>query len=91
MEFGEALTSEDLLFPSISGGKLNGPAVNAIVKRIAAHAELKGRYTGATAALQGGMAMEQIRAIGGWESKAVLLYLRSIAAANNGASFKMGL
>ncbi len=87
-----------ILFPSASGKPISGQTVNAVVKRVATHAGLVGRYSGhsmriggATAALQGGMSMEQIRAIGGWESKAVLLYLRSIAAANNKASQKMGL
>ncbi len=80
------------------GSQLSGQAVSAIVKRVAKNAGLVGRYSGhslriggATAALQGGMTMEQIRSIGDWESKAILFYLRSIAAANNKASTKMGL
>ena len=63
-----------MLFPSVTGRSISGQAVNAIVKRVANHAGLVGRYSGhsmriggATAALQGGMSMEQIRAIGGWE------------------------
>jgi integrase len=89
---------ESLLFTSRTGSKLSTAAVSAIVKRIAANAKLEGKFSGhslriggATAALQGGMTMEQIRAIGEWHSKAVLFYLRSIAAARTGASKKMGL
>jgi site-specific recombinase XerD len=92
------LQQEDWLFPSMRGrGAISSQAVNALVKRVAQHAGLEGRYSGhsmriggATAALQGGMTMEQIRSIGEWESKAILFYLRSVAAANNKASTKMG-
>jgi integrase len=94
------LGDTEWLFPSMikSEKPVSGQAVSKIVKRAAEHAGLKGRYSGhslriggATAALKGGMTMEQIRSVGEWESKAVLLYLRSVAAANNSASIKMGM
>ncbi len=47
-------------------------SISAVVKRVAEHAGLDGNYSGhslriggATAAVAGGMSMEQIRAIGG--------------------------
>lgn len=50
---------------------------------------LTGRFTGhsiriggATAAVQAGMTMAQIRAIGDWESHAVLVCLRAVGAAS---------
>ena len=44
---------------------------------------------GAVVAMMGGMTMAQIRAFGGWESKAVQFYLQAIGAAAAGASRSM--
>ncbi len=94
----EGENREALLFPTVKGTPLKTASVSAIVKRVAMNAGLEGRFSGhslriggATAALQGGMTMEHIRSIGDWESKAILFYLRSVGAANIGASTKMGL
>ena len=72
-------------------------AVGAIVKRIAGNAGTKGRFTAhsirissATAAMEAGLSLTQIRAIGGWDSKAVMLYLRSVGTAKLQFSKKMG-
>ena len=60
-------------------------AVGAIVKSVASDTGAKDRFTahsirigGATAAMEAGLSLTQIRAIGGWDSKAVMLYLRSV-------------
>lgn len=87
------------LFPSLESRDLMSSAtVSSVVIFVAAKVGLVGRYTGhslriggATAAMKGGMTMAMIRAIGGWESKAVLLYLRSVGTAKAGASSLMGL
>ncbi len=75
---------------------MNTASISSVVKRVAHYAGLKGRYTGhslriggATAAMQGGMTMAQIRSIGDWVSHAILLYLRAVGAAASGASMKM--
>jgi len=84
----------------VSGSEIkDGPicSISAVVKRVAEHAGLDGNYSGhslriggATAAVAGGMSMEQIRAIGGWESDAVFLYLRAVGPAMAQASKRMG-
>ena len=78
--------------------KLSVSLLSNLVKRVAREAGLKGRFSshslcigGATAGMMGGMSMEQIRAVGHWESDAVLLYLRSVGASLAGASRRMGL
>ena len=90
---------DDFIFPSrIATGKhMSVSTFSKWVKRIAEFAQLKGRYTGhsvriggATAAMEGGLTLAQIRAIGDWESRAVLLYLRLREAAKLNASAKMG-
>lgn len=85
------------LFPNQFGKKISVGAVSQIVKRMATHASLAGRFAshslrigGATAAMRAGMTMPQIRAIGGWESKAITRYLRGIGAAKAGATQRMG-
>jgi hypothetical protein len=72
--------------------------VNTLVKKVAVVAQLKGRYTGhslriggATAALKGGLSIDQIRSIGDWTSDAVLFYLRANAVAEIKGSRRMGL
>ncbi|CAG8658298.1 36850_t:CDS:2, partial [Racocetra persica] len=75
---------ESPLFVSRQGKKVSVSAVGSIVKRFAEHVGLNGRFTahslrigGATAAMAAGISLTQIRAIGGWDSKAVMLYLRT--------------
>jgi integrase len=86
------------LFVSVQGKPVTTNALLSVVRRMAAYAGFEGRVSshslhigGATAAMQAGMTMAQIRAIGGWESKAIGLYLRAVGAAAAGASAKMGL
>ncbi|CAG8783272.1 5079_t:CDS:2, partial [Cetraspora pellucida] len=71
--------------------------VSAIVKRIAENAGLQGRFTahsirigGATAAMEADMSLAQIQAIRGWDSKSVMLYLRTVGTTNLMFSKKMG-
>ncbi|CAG8841884.1 27510_t:CDS:2, partial [Racocetra persica] len=68
---------ESPLFVSRQGKKISVSAVGLIVKQFAEHAGLNGRFTahslrigGATAAMATGISLTQIRAIGGWDSKA---------------------
>ena len=72
-------------------------AVNSVVKRLAQHLQLDGKYSGhslriggATAAMEAGLTLEQIQAIGGWNSPAVHRYLRLVGTAQMGTSEKMG-
>lgn len=91
-------TSDDKpLFISRQGNQLSVGAIGAIVKRMAKNANIHGRYTahsirigGATAAMEAGLSLAQIRAIGGWDSKAVMLYLRSVGTTSLRVSDKMG-
>lgn len=93
------LSPDDPLFPNAHTGKLGSTAmVSAIVKKMAEVARLEGKFSGhslriggATAAMSGGMSLAMIRSIGGWESPAVLTYLRSIGAASARASWTMGM
>ncbi|CAG8752718.1 23833_t:CDS:2 [Cetraspora pellucida] len=69
------------LFLSRQGKQLTVGAIGVIVKRLAKHSGLEGCYTahsirigGAIAAMEAGLSLTQIRAIGGWDSKAVMLY-----------------
>lgn len=101
MEEWLELSAEDgreELFYGAHGGKLTAAAVGQLVKKVAELASLTGRFTGhslriggATAALKGGLSIDQIRSVGDWKSDAVLLYLRSVAVAELGASKCMGL
>lgn len=97
LEIRPKTTMEAPLFLSKQGKKVSVSAVGSIVKRFAEHAGLNGRFTahslrigGATAAMTAGMNLTQIRAIGGWDSKAVMLYLRTVSTAKAGVSRKMG-
>jgi hypothetical protein len=49
------------------------------------------RIGGATAMAAGGVPIEQIMSVGGWQSGAVHTYIRAVAAAAGGASERMGL
>ncbi|CAG8560831.1 7007_t:CDS:2, partial [Scutellospora calospora] len=84
------------LFLSKTKKQMSVGAISAVVKRMAEHAHLTGCYTahsirigGATTAMEAGFSLTQIRAIGGWDSKAVMLYLRSIGTAQLEISKKM--
>lgn len=93
------LNPEAPLFPNANSGKFGSTAmVTASVKKMAEIAGEKGKFSGhslriggATAAMSGGMSLAMIRSIGGWESPAVLTYLRSIGAASAKASWIMGM
>lgn len=85
------------LFLSVDGRQLSTAAVSSIVKRVADVAGVKGRFSshsmrigGATAAMEGGMTKEQIKAIGGWSGEAVERYMRAREVAQLKASTLMG-
>lgn len=89
----------DPLFSTAKNGNkaVSGAMVSSIVKEMAKYAGLEGNYSGhslriggATLMLRSGFTMAQIRAIGGWESKAVQHYLTAIALSDQGISTKMG-
>lgn len=87
------------LFPSVTSKFFASTGgISSIIKRMTEEAGIVGKFSGhslriggATAAMKGGMSLAMIRAIGGWESQAVLVYLRAIGAAKAGASRQMGL
>ena len=71
----------DFLFTSVISKKISMSLVSSVVKEAALLAGLSGKFSshslrigGATAAMMGGLSMEQIHSIGHWESEAVLLY-----------------
>ncbi|CAG8582139.1 23896_t:CDS:2, partial [Cetraspora pellucida] len=77
------------LFLSKQGKQLTVGAIGVVVKRLAKHSRLESCYTahsirigGATAAMEAGLSLTQIRAIGGWDNKAVMLYLRLVGTAH---------
>ncbi len=85
------------LFLSNQGKQLSTSAISSIVKRVAALAHLPGRYSshslrigGATAAMIAGLSLEQIKAIGNWQSEAVMRYLRLTQTAFLDVSKRMG-
>lgn len=99
LELWNGESPESPLFAQIGQPEvpISSQAVSAIVKRAAAHAGLRGRFSGhsmriggATAALRAGLSLEHIRAVGDWTSDAVLRYLRASAVAEIGASKRMG-
>jgi hypothetical protein len=72
--------------------------LNKLAKKLTEALEAPGTFSGhsfriggATAAVAGGMEVGLIAATGLWRSDAVLLYLRSIAAAAAGMTAAMGL
>lgn len=97
MEFAK-VGQEEFLFPNMNtGGKWSTSGIATAVKGMATQAGMRGKFTGhslriggATAAMKGGMSLAMIKAIGGWESAVVLVYLRAIGAAQAGASRMMG-
>jgi hypothetical protein len=69
-----------------------------MVRLVAAHAGLVGRFgghsiriSGATLAVLGGLSLEQVMAIGGWRGPAAGEYLRAFVGVALGASARMGL
>jgi integrase len=89
---------DDWVFCSQGGKQLSVSAVSSIVQKMVEWAGIQGWYTGyslriggATAAMSGGLTLEQIMAVGGWKSGVVLLYLRALGAAQANASARMGL
>ncbi|CAG8689822.1 22533_t:CDS:1, partial [Gigaspora margarita] len=91
-------SDEQPLFPSKQGGKLSVGAVGAIVKRITENANLQRRYTAysirissATAVISAGLSLIQIYTIEEWDSKAVVLYLRSVGMSSLCISRRIGL
>jgi hypothetical protein len=96
---GRQFQDDDFVFQSAKGrGKqISTNGISQLVKRLAADAGFKGRFSshslrigGATSAMMGGMSLEQIMSIGNWKSAAVNMYLRAFGAANAGASKRMG-
>jgi site-specific recombinase XerD len=86
------------LFTDFRGKQLTTGAITSIVKKIADRTNCLGHFSshslrigGATAALEGGMSKEQIKAIGGWGSDAVERYMRATEAIYTHASTRMGL
>ena len=76
---------------------LAAQSVSWVVRTVASNAGLTANYSGhslriggACAAAIAGLGLEAIRAIGGWTSDAVFLYVRSYVPASMGASTKMG-
>lgn len=97
LKFREIKRNEDPLFLSISGKRMMTGAVNAVVKRLAQHAGLEGKYSGhsvriggATGAMKAGLTLPQIMSIGGWLSQSVALYLRSVSTTLQNTSARMG-
>jgi hypothetical protein len=77
---------------------LSSQIVKDMVRSVASHAGLQGRFgshslriSGACLAILGGLSLEQTMAIGCWRSRAIEQYLRAIVAAASHASFHMGL
>lgn len=87
----------DWLFVNIRGNRMTTGTVNSIVKKMALHAGLEGRYSGhsiriggATGAMKAGLTLPQIMSIGGWLSQSVALYLRSFSTVLQNTSIRMG-
>lgn len=96
-EYSRGNANAPLFFNIKNGQRMTTASISSVVRLVASHAGLKGRYTGhslriggATAAVRAGMAMAMIRSIGDWESKAVLFYLRAVGAAQAAATTRMG-
>lgn len=96
---GEKFQTQDLVFQNAKekDKPLSTNAISQIVKKMALEAGFQGRFSshslrigGATAAMMGGMSLEQIMSIGNWKSAAVNMYLRALGSAKAGASKKMG-
>ncbi|CAG8458572.1 30971_t:CDS:2, partial [Gigaspora margarita] len=87
----------DWLFENAYRKHMTTGTVTSIVKKMACHAGLDGRYSGhslriggATGAMKAGLTLPQIMSIGGWLSQSVALYLRSFSTVLQNTSTKMG-
>ena len=87
-----------LIFAGFDGKPLSSAELTGIVRKAAKIAGVTGEYSshslrigGATAAAIGGLYVTTIQAIGGWESLAVLRYIRSIVGVKKKATERMGL
>ena len=96
---GRKFRDDDFVFQSAKnkGRKISTAGISQLVKRMIADTGIKGRFSshslwigGATAAMMGGMSLEQIMSIGNWKSAAVNMYLHALGAAKAGMSKKMG-
>ena len=72
----------DRLFVSEKGTHMSVPGISAVVARMAREAGLNGKFSGhslriggASAALEGGLSVDEIKTAGAWKSDAVNLYL----------------
>ncbi len=81
-----------------NGDQLASSAISSIVRKAANAVGIQGHFSShslrigeATAALEGGLTKEQIKAIGGWTSESVDRYIRAREASQIGVSSKMGL
>lgn len=79
--------------PGQDGRALTTGAISDRLRAMAAWADTEGTFSshslrigGAVAAVQAGVPVGTVMAIGGWRSDAVMLYLRSLAAACDGLS-----
>lgn len=91
-------TSHRFVF-TLSGARLPSEFLRTWVQRVATHSGLEGRFgshslriSGACWAAAGGVSLETIMAIGGWQaSSSTILYLRTVIAAFAGTTSRMGL
>lgn len=86
------------LFVDQQGRSLTAARIKDMVRLVASHAGLQGRFgghsiriSGATLAVLGGLSFEQVMAIGGWRGPAAGEYLRALVGVALGASSRMGL
>lgn len=88
----------DPVFPSLTSGFLSKTIVNSSVKYMVSVTGIEDcvvaghslRVGGSCLGMSAGFTMSELRAIGGWESKAQRAYLRSLTCAQNGATARMG-
>ena len=92
------LEPEDLLFGDANGLPLTSMTLTSLVRKVASYAGLEGDFSGhslriggATAAALGGVTISHIQAVGGWDSFAVLRYIRSVVGVKTKMSEMMGL
>ena len=76
---------------------MSASAVSPIFRRIAQDAGVRGPFSGhslriggASAALSGGLSVDQVKAVGGWKSDAVKQYLAPVLLQSDSVSQLMG-
>jgi hypothetical protein len=99
-DMGPEVSPEAFLFVSLTTGKgISTSVVNTTVKHMVEKSQTTKecvvaghslRIGGCVAGMMGGFTMAQLKAVGGWCSKAMRAYLRSVSCASEGASQKMG-